>query len=72
MTRMEKYTVAFPSVTHANKAKDAFVRRGLTAKVIRTPKTLSMGCGFSVQAEGKLETIKEILEDQGIHYRAIS
>ena len=68
---MEKYTIAFPSVTHANKAKYEFTRSGISAKVIRTPANLAHGCGYSVTAEGKLETIKDILEKSGIHYKAI-
>ncbi len=72
MISVEKYTFAFPSVTHASKAKAELVRRGISAEVIRTPASLSRGCGYSVTAEGKLEKIKEIFESIGLHYRAVT
>ncbi|MCD7731506.1 MAG: DUF3343 domain-containing protein [Oscillospiraceae bacterium] len=68
---MEKYIFAFPSVTIAIKAKTILKSSGYRTDMIRTPKNLSSGCGYSVVAEGDLETISEILSEEEIIPRAV-
>ncbi len=68
---MEKYIFAFPSVTIAIKAQAVLRRKGISADVIRTPKSLAVGCGYSVSAAADPGVISELLEAEGITPRAI-
>ena len=69
---MKKYTAAFPSVTLASKAKYILETQGYEAKLIRTPKTLASGCGYSVVTDAEPSVIAELLESYGMNYKAIS
>lgn len=69
---MKKYTVAFPSVTIASKAKYVLETAGYEARLIRTPKTLASGCGYSVATNANAAAITSLLEQYGINYKAIS
>lgn len=68
---MERYIFAFPSVTIAIKAQVVLRRKGIPAEVIRTPKSLAVGCGYSVSAAADPGVISELLEAEGITPRAI-
>ena len=68
---MERYIFAFPSVTIAIKAQAVLRRKGIPAEVIRTPKSLAVGCGYSVSAAADPGVIAELLEAEGITPRAI-
>ncbi len=68
---MERYIFAFPSVTIAIKAQAVLRRKGIPAEVIRTPKSLAVGCGYSVSAAADPGVIAELLETEGITPRAI-
>lgn len=68
---MNKYTIAFASVTAAMKAQ-AFLRANdFYAEVARTPRNLVSGCGYSVKIAGDVETALAILENHGIKYKAV-
>lgn len=69
---MKKHIAAFSSVTYANKAKAAFNKYGISARIQRTPKNLAGGCGYSVIADTSAERLKRILEENGIQYKSIS
>lgn len=69
---MKKYTAAFPSVTLASKAKYVLETAGYEARLIRTPKTLGSGCGYSVVTNANAAAITSLLEQYGINYKAIS
>ncbi len=69
---MKKYTAAFASITFAEKAKNILSSDGYEAKVIRTPRSLASGCGYSVVTDAPPEKITSLLEDFGITVKAIS
>lgn len=68
---MDKYIFAFPSVTIAIKAQTALRLNGISAEVVRTPKSLAVGCGYSVSAAVDPGTAAEIFEKSGITPRAV-
>ncbi|MGN0666250.1 MAG: DUF3343 domain-containing protein [Huintestinicola sp.] len=67
-----KHTIAFASLTHANKAKAVFSEYGIPSEVIRTPKTPASGCGYSVIADAPPELLISIMGHNNLHYRSIS
>lgn len=69
---MKRYTIAFNSVTAAMKAQSVFRSERIRAEVIRTPKNLASGCGYSLVFDGDIEAALNILENKGIKYKAIS
>lgn len=69
---MKRYTIAFSSVTLAMKAQSVFRSERIRAEVIRTPKNLASGCGYSLVFDGDIEAALNILENKGIKYKAIS
>lgn len=68
---MERYIFAFPSVTIAIKAQSVLRRNGISADVIRTPRSLAVGCGYSVSAAADPGVIADILEAAGLTPRAV-
>ena len=68
---MKKYTIAFGSVNIAMKAQSVFRNQGYKTEVIRTPKNLSSGCGYSLVFYGDIEPAIEILERKGINFKSI-
>lgn len=69
---MKRYTIAFSSVTLAMKAQSVFRSEGIRAEVIRTPKNLASGCGYSLVFDGDIDAALNIMENKGIKYKAIS
>lgn len=69
---MKKYTAAFASITLAQKARYILNTNGYEASVIRTPKNLGKGCGYSVVTNASPEIITSLLEETGINYKAIT
>lgn len=69
---MKRYTIAFSSVTLAMKAQSVFRSEGIRAEVIRTPKNLASGCGYSLVFDGDIDAAINIMENKGIKYKAIS
>lgn len=68
---MERYIFAFPSVTIAIKAQTVLRRNGISAEVIRTPKSLAVGCGYSVSAAADPGVAAALFEAEGITPRAV-
>lgn len=68
---MKKYTIAFGSVTIAMKAQSVFRAEGYRTEIIRTPRNLASGCGYSLVFEGDIETATGILEKRGIKFKSI-
>ena len=66
-----KYTVAFGSVTIAMKAQTLLNHNGIRTSVVRTPKNLSSGCGYSLSGYGEVSMTASILERNGIKYKAV-
>lgn len=71
MENSEKYIFAFPSVTTAIKAQSVLREHNIAAEVIRTPKSLAVGCGYSVSAAVDPGTAAELFEAKGITPRAV-
>lgn len=71
MDNSEKYIFAFPSVTIAIKAQSVLRKHNIAADVIRTPKSLAVGCGYSVSAKTDPGTAAELFEAEGINPRAV-
>ena len=69
---MKSCTVAFTSITHASKAKFILEQYGLKVKMIRTPRNMASGCGYSIVAEAEPQFIASVLEGYGLNYRSIS
>lgn len=68
--RMDRYIFAFPSVNKALKVLTILKNSGFSGEIVRTPRNLSAGCGYSVTAEGDPGIITEILEKHGITPKA--
>ncbi len=68
---MNKYTIAFVSVTTAMKAQNVLRANDLYAEVSRTPRNLASGCGYSVTVVGDIEIALSVLERHGIKYKAV-
>ena len=68
---MERFIFAFPSVTIAIKAQSVLRQKGISAEVIRTPRSLAVGCGYSVSAAADPGIVADILEAAGITPRAV-
>lgn len=68
---MKRYTITFSSVTIAMKAQRAFRSEGINTDIIKTPKNLASGCGYSLVYSGELEAAMDILEKRGIHCKSI-
>ena len=69
---MKRYTIAFGSVTVAMKAQSVFRSEGIRAEIIRTPKNLASGCGYSLVFDGDIDAAINIMDNKGIKYKAIS
>lgn len=69
---MKRYTIAFGSVTVAMKAQSVFRSEGIRAEIIRTPKNLASGCGYSLVFDGDIDAAINIMDYKGIKYKAIS
>jgi hypothetical protein len=68
---MERYLFAFPGVTIAMKASKILRENGYACEVIRTPKTLAGGCGYSTAVRGDPAEISELLVKYGITPKAV-
>lgn len=66
---MKSYTIALASITYAMKAQALLRDEGIKSEVIRTPKNLASGCGYSVRAWGDIENITAVLNSGGITSR---
>ncbi|MGN1089345.1 MAG: DUF3343 domain-containing protein [Huintestinicola sp.] len=69
---MKQNIIAFATVTYANKAKALFSKAGISAEIIRTPRTVAGGCGYSITASAPVDRMVRILEDNGIPYKSVS
>lgn len=71
ITAMKRYTITFSSITIAMKAQSVFRSEGIRTEIIRTPKNLASGCGYSLVYNGDLETAMYILENRGIKFKSV-
>ena len=58
------------SITYAYKAKALFDRNGIRCDVVRTPKNLGSGCGYSVSVRASAETAAALLDKNRIPHKS--
>ena len=58
------------SITYAYKAKTLFEQHGIRCDVIRTPKNLGSGCGYSVAVRTTSEKAAALLDKHNIPHRS--
>lgn len=72
VNNMKNYIIALASITYAMKAQTLLRTSGIKCDVIRTPKNLASGCGYSIKAWGDIKNISAILESGGIVPRGVT
>ena len=69
---MPKNLIAMTSITYALKAKRLLNNKGYYCEVVRTPKNLSTGCGYSLSVTKDPREIILILEDNNIPHKTFA
>ena len=67
---MKKTYIAMTSITYAYKAKTLFERNGIHCDVVRTPKNLGSGCGYSVAVRASSEQALALLDKHNIPHKS--
>lgn len=57
------------SITYAMKAKTVLNSKGIRCDIIRTPKNISSGCGYSIRVFGDKNDILQILKQNGVKWK---
>lgn len=68
---LKKYTIALSSITYAIKAQNLLKQDGISTEVIRTPKNLASGCGYSLCFYDNIEKVLEVLNKNHISLKGI-
>lgn len=68
---LKRYTIALSSITYAIKAQNLLKYEGINTEVIRTPKNLASGCGYSIAFYGDVEKVIEVLNRNNISQKGI-
>lgn len=61
-----KTLFAVSSITYAVKAQELLRSSGFSAEVVKTPKELAKGCGYSVRVSGDAKRAEELIQEAGI------
>lgn len=69
-SKHEKTVFAMSSVTYAVKAQSLLRANGFGCEVVRTPKDLAKGCGYSIMVIGSRENAEQLLQRAGIEIKA--
>ena len=67
---MTKTYIAMTSITYAYKAKTLFERSGIRCDVIRTPKNIGSGCGYSVAVRTTADRAAALLDKHNIPHKS--
>ena len=67
---MKKTYIAMTSITYAYKAKTLFEREGIHCDVIRTPRNIGSGCGYSIAVRTEPSTALALLDKNSIPHRS--
>ncbi len=59
------------SITYAMKAKRLLNDKGIYCEIVRTPKNLGTGCGYSLSVNKDPKEIVRILEQNGVPHKNI-
>ncbi|MBR6338188.1 MAG: DUF3343 domain-containing protein [Ruminococcus sp.] len=68
---MQNSLIAMTSITYAMKAKRLLEDKGIYCDIVRTPKNLGTGCGYSLSVRKDPREIIRILEQNGIPHKNI-
>ncbi len=66
---MTKTYIAMTSITYAMKARTLFEKQGWHSDVIRTPKNIGTGCGYSVAVRAGEQEALALLAKNRIPYK---
>lgn len=66
----EKTVFAMSSITYASKAQSLLRKNGFGCEIIRTPKDLAKGCGYSITVRGSGRLARQLLSNYGIAVKA--
>ncbi len=66
---MNRSLIAMTSITYAMKAKNLLNSRGMRCEIMRTPRSFSTGCGYSIRIWDDVSQVLGILEAAGIPYK---
>ena len=66
---MQKTIISLSSITYAIKAKNLLNSYGLNCEIVRTPKNLGSGCGYSIKTNKKPTDILPYLDSAGIRWK---
>lgn len=58
------------SITYAIKAQSVLKKEGISSEVIKTPKDMGKGCGYSIRLASDFHRAQEILTQAGIEIKA--
>ena len=68
---MQNSLIAMTSITYAMKAKRLLENKGIYCDIVRTPKNLGTGCGYSLSVRKDPRDIIRIPEQNGIPHKNI-
>jgi len=66
---MKKTYIAMSSITFAMRAKDVLSRSGIRCEIVRTPKNLGTGCGYSIAVTGDVSRALRLLDNNSIPHK---
>lgn len=66
----ERTLFAMTSITYASKAQTLLRKNGFGCEIVRTPKDLAKGCGYSIRVTGNSYQAQELLGRYGITIKA--
>lgn len=67
---MNRTLIAMTSITYAMKAKELCLKNGIRCDVVRTPKNIGTGCGYSLQARTPAADVIALLDKHKIPHRS--
>ena len=67
---MKKTYIAMTSITYAYKAKSIFDKKGIRCDVIRTPRNIGSGCGYSIAVTKETASVLALLDKHNIPHRS--
>ena len=68
---MQRSLIAMTSITYAMKAKRLLNDKGIFCEIVRTPKNLGSGCGYSLSVKKDPREVVLILEQNSIPHKNI-
>lgn len=66
----ERTLFAMTSITYASKAQSLLRKNGFGCEIVKTPKDLAKGCGYSIKVTGNGQQASALLGSYGIMIKA--